>query len=67
MTSHPEIPRRFRHVHPRWKAMTESERRAFGKRRAERGDWATLDLYEAWADWFTRHTSPWRWQLEVAR
>lgn len=65
--THPDIPRRFRHVHREWHALSGTERRALKERLTRYRDAATLALFEEWEDWYTRQTSPWRWRLEVAR
>lgn len=64
---HPDIPRRFRHVHRAWLDMTFSERDAHKARLVRVGDFAGLAFFEAWEDWERGVSSPWRCKREGER
>lgn len=60
--THPDIPRRFRHVHRQWSEMSFSEREAHKARLARCGDYAGLAFFEAWQDWRRSVSSPLAWK-----
>lgn len=54
----PEIPRRFRHVHRKWAAMSFSEREAYKAHLLRIGDYAGLAFFESWEEWRRSASSP---------
>ncbi|RMH24591.1 MAG: hypothetical protein D6692_12775 [Planctomycetota bacterium] len=55
---HPDVPRRFRHVHRKWSHLTESERERYAKSLARCEAWGELAYFESWRDWYRSQWSP---------
>lgn len=56
--THPDIPKRFRHVHREWADLAWSERNQLRRSLHARRDYGTLFLLECWEEYHTANTSP---------